>query len=122
MWKPAYKPRDYHEYLSAPKSYWCAPPHIKAKLCNGAGPDGKGWLVPDTIYGLRITEAATRVPVVRHVMLRLRYGRATAYYEAVCEFGTGAFEQARTARPQPSEYTNPDKHHVCIWPVEEERG
>ena len=50
--------RPYHEYLHAPASYWAAPPEVKETLCNGAGPDCIGWLVPDTIYGLRITEAA----------------------------------------------------------------
>lgn len=30
----------------------------KKKICNGAGPSGKGYLVPDTIYGLNITESA----------------------------------------------------------------
>ena len=53
------KPRPYHQYLTAPASYWKAPEQVKERLCNGAGPDGlPSWVVPDTIYGLRITEAA----------------------------------------------------------------
>lgn len=46
--------------LSAPAGYFTCPPAIKAKLCNGAGPGNSrfGWVVPDTIYGLSITEAA----------------------------------------------------------------
>lgn len=44
--------------LYAPAGYWALTPAEKAKLCNGAGPDNFAWLVPDTMYGLSITEAA----------------------------------------------------------------
>lgn len=43
--------------LYAPASYWDLSPIIKAKLCNGCGSKGFGWSIPDTMYGLRITEA-----------------------------------------------------------------
>ena len=42
--------------LVAPKEYWALTPKAKAAICNGAGPRGKGWTVPDTMYGLRVTE------------------------------------------------------------------
>ncbi len=57
-WWPRRIYRDYATYLEAPDSYWAAPPEIKKLLCNGAGPSGDGWLVPDTVYLVSITEAA----------------------------------------------------------------
>ena len=44
--------------LKAPESYLKATPEEKAKICNGAGAAGWGWTVPDTLWGLCITEAA----------------------------------------------------------------
>lgn len=38
--------------------YHKATPQQKKRVCNGAGPRNFGWLVPDTIYGLSITQAA----------------------------------------------------------------
>ena len=48
----------YAKLLIAPSSYWGATKEERAKVCNGAGPAGRGWLVPDTMWGLSITEAA----------------------------------------------------------------
>lgn len=45
-------------YLKAPDSYTYATEDTRARVCNGAGPEGLGWLVPDTLYGLKITDAA----------------------------------------------------------------
>jgi len=138
MWNPFNanrKPREYPQYLVAPAAYWQATPAQKALICNGAGPDRYAWLVPDTIYGLRITEAAnihdwmyvfgeteqekenadttfllnlfriinehtTTVPLAGWCMRWLRHRRAVAYYEAVCDFGHGAYKTARRARPR----------------------
>lgn len=50
--------RAYSQYLIAPSAYWKAPHDVKLLICNGAGPNHAGWLVPDTMYGLCITEAA----------------------------------------------------------------
>jgi len=44
--------------LNAPQSYLHATDAAKALVCNGAGPKGWGWAVPDTIYGLSIKPAA----------------------------------------------------------------
>jgi hypothetical protein len=44
--------------LYAPTGYWLLTPAEKAVICNGAGPKGYGWLVPDTLWGLSIKEAA----------------------------------------------------------------
>jgi hypothetical protein len=44
--------------LYAPKGYKDLNPTEKERICNGAGPAHFGWLVPDTIWGLSITEAA----------------------------------------------------------------
>ena len=41
--------------LRAPWSFIIASPAQRAKVCNGMGPKGAGWLVPDTFYGLRMT-------------------------------------------------------------------
>jgi len=44
--------------LRAPQSYHDATPEERAKVCNGCGVGGwKGLLVPDTIYGVTVTEA-----------------------------------------------------------------
>lgn len=42
----------------APAGYFLLTEEEKKEVCNGAGPKGIGWLVPDTIYGVSITEAA----------------------------------------------------------------
>lgn len=47
--------------LYAPYGYWKMKkeqPKTLADTVNGAGPRYFGWMVPDTIYGLRITAAA----------------------------------------------------------------
>ena len=44
--------------LWAPDSYEDATQEQIAARCNGAGPRGYGWLVPDRIYGVKITAAA----------------------------------------------------------------
>lgn len=44
--------------LYAPQSYLDAPPDLLARVCNGCGSArAKFDFVPDTVYGLRITEA-----------------------------------------------------------------
>lgn len=102
--------------LRAPKSYLEASPKIKSTICNGCGPKGwKAGLVPETIYGLNISEACnihdwmyykaeTEVDrleadlIFLTNMLRkiqsgswwlrfLRRRRALTYYSAVREFG-----------------------------------
>lgn len=47
--------------LFAPPEYWEMKrdsPKLLKKVCNGAGPKGFGFIIPDTLWGLRITEAA----------------------------------------------------------------
>jgi hypothetical protein len=44
--------------LYAPEKYWKMTPEEKSKICNGAGPKGFGWVVPDKIWGVCITESA----------------------------------------------------------------
>lgn len=107
--------------LYAPPLYWSLSPEGKASLCNGCGAKGYGWTVPDTIWGLSITEIcdihdvmyawgvdesdreeADRV--MKNNMLRkieaktkwrmlkmLRSRRALKYYWAVRSFGGPAF-------------------------------
>jgi hypothetical protein len=48
----------YKSILTAPTEYWPLDPSEKAYICNGAGPKGYEYMVPDTMYGLSITEAA----------------------------------------------------------------
>lgn len=44
--------------LFGPRGYWQLNPLEKAKICNGCGPGGVlAWLIPDTVWGLDITEA-----------------------------------------------------------------
>ena len=104
--------------LYAPQSYIQANPHDRTYRVNGCGPGG--WLnrlVPDTIYGLDVSEAcnihdwmyfvgltiedkerADRVMLNNLIRIidantsfgwlrRLRYRRARTYYDAVCTFG-----------------------------------
>jgi len=105
--------------LFAPEGYWKLTPEEKEKIVNGAGPKGYGWLVPDTIWGLSITEAAnihdfcyavgTTIDdkieadrIFMNNMVRLisagkwwlkglRMRRARKYYLAVKHFGGPAF-------------------------------
>jgi hypothetical protein len=107
--------------LYAPPEYWLLTPEEKARICNGAGPKGYGWAVPDTLYGLSIRSAADIHDYMYHVgttladkleadrvflnnMLRiigakthfkwlawLRTRRANKYYWAVDQFGGPAF-------------------------------
>ena len=44
--------------LWSPQSFKDATPEEIAATCNGAGPRGYGWMVPDNFYGLSITAAA----------------------------------------------------------------
>jgi hypothetical protein len=44
--------------LWAPAAYWSLDKKLKEEICNGAGPKGLGWLVPDRMYRLKITDAA----------------------------------------------------------------
>lgn len=44
--------------LYAPEGYWNLSNEEKKEICNGCGPKGLGgWVVPDTLYGLDISEA-----------------------------------------------------------------
>ena len=43
-------------WLQAPNSYWDATEEEKKKYCNGCGPKGAYFLIPDTLWGLNITE------------------------------------------------------------------
>lgn len=61
------KAGDSMSNLYAPKDYWNLAPKEKAKICNGAGPKGKGWAVPDTIWFLNITEPANIHDYMYHV-------------------------------------------------------
>ena len=48
-----------HQYgLCAPATFWAASADLKARVCNGAGPAGYGWLVPDYFMFLCMTAAA----------------------------------------------------------------
>lgn len=51
--------------LYAPMTYWSASADLRSRVCNGAGPAAESWfgkfvawLIPETMWGLRITEAA----------------------------------------------------------------
>lgn len=108
--------------LYAPQSYKNATDEEKASVCNGCGTEGwKGWIVPDTMWGLDISEAcqihdwmywegktiedkneADRVflnNLIRiieagsrwRIVKHLRMRRAFTYYQAVSIFGGPAF-------------------------------
>jgi hypothetical protein len=41
--------------LTAPSGFWKLSKAEKESICNGAGPKGYGYLVPDTMWGLNCT-------------------------------------------------------------------
>ena len=107
--------------LFAPESYWKAPASLVKEVCNGCGTKGLGgWLVPETLYGLSITEACqihdwmywegktifdkqsadraflnNMLRIIENesigILKQLRRGRAIKYYGAVVDFGGPAF-------------------------------
>jgi len=107
--------------LFATEAYKELPIDVKEKFCNGCGTKGLGgWLVPDTLYGLNITECCNIHDFMYHVgtkhrdkeiadrtflnnMIRVidaesisilkpfRRLRAMNYYSAVRDFGGTAF-------------------------------
>lgn len=113
--------------LYAPISYWEAGPADRAGICNGCGTKGLGgWLVPDTLYGLSITEACNihdwmyaqgdtiadkeqadraflnnMLRIIESKSIRIllwpRRMRAMKYYSAVRDFGGPAFWQGKNA-------------------------
>lgn len=114
--------------LYAPESYVTASPEVRKQVINGCGPGGwKVDLIPDSLYGLDISEAcnihdwmytagatlkdkaeADRVFLNNMIRLinskgsiwiikRLRLRAAKAYYEAVDHFGGPAFWEGKNA-------------------------
>ena len=111
--------------LHAPPSYWVLTAEQKASICNGAGPRGKGWMVPDTMYCLSVTEACNIHDYEYHVgtaeadrfaadlnllcnlaitilnagagvvLNRLRMARAVKYFLAVRYHGASAFDAGK---------------------------
>lgn len=108
--------------LYAPESYWAATPDELGQVVNGCGTSGwKGKLVPETLYGLSVSEScnihdwmyhhgkdindknvADRVflnNMIRTIedeggfclLRKLRLRRARLYYRAVENFGGPAF-------------------------------
>lgn len=107
--------------LFAPSLYQSLSPKEKLQICNGCGLKGFGWIVPDSMYGLDISEACNihdymysvgmdendRVEadrVFRNNLIRiieaktrwtwlkfLRKRRAVKYFWAVQNFGGPAF-------------------------------
>jgi len=116
-----YKGIDLREILFAPLEYWKLTTREHEEICNGAGPKGWGWIVPDTVWFLDITPVANphdfgyyigktiedknehdRIflnNLVRwilywtksKIMKWLRLGRANKYFSAVCIYGGPAF-------------------------------
>lgn len=105
--------------IEACPGFRMATPAERAEICNGAGPAGWGWIVPDTMWGLWITLAADihdwdyhwgKTPADRKaaddrfhrnlitlinaeggILRGPRYIRAYEYWLAVRIFGRGAF-------------------------------
>ena len=103
--------------LQAHNSYWDAPDSVKRKYCNGCGPKGAYFLIPDTLWGLNVTEPCNihdwcyRTRKTEHdrhdadmmfldnmlvlidenttsrLLKRLRRRRARTYYKVVHRFG-----------------------------------
>ena len=104
--------------LSGPPEYFDASADARAEICSGCGPEGFfGKLVPDTLYGLSITEAcnihdwryarrynrwladaeflANMLSLIESrpwsPLKPLRRYRAITYYSVVREFGIFAY-------------------------------
>ena len=58
-------------FTCAPSFYWELTEYAKKQICNGAGAKGWGWIVPDTIYGLSITEDAN----IHDFCYEMQYGK-----------------------------------------------
>ena len=43
--------------VRAPRSFFEADPEVRLQVCNGMGPKGYGWLVPDSMYLLEMGAA-----------------------------------------------------------------
>lgn len=122
------EPLNGKTHLFAPAPYWQLSEAQRAEICNGCGTKGLvGALVPDTIYGLRVTpacnihdfmyvlgatiadkESADRVffnNLLRLIdagtrwqwLKRLRATRARTYFQAVRMFGGPAFWEGKNA-------------------------
>ena len=119
---------DLQDILFAPPEYWKLTTKEHEIICNGAGPKGWGWIVPDTIWGLNITHIAgihdfgyytgktiedknehDRIflnNMVRwilywtkwKIMKWLRLGRAQKYFSAVCIYGGPAFWKGKNEK------------------------
>ena len=111
----------YADLLWAPAMYWELEEDEKDNICNGVGPKGYGWIFPETIWGLSMTEAADIHDYMYHVgkdiadkkqadlvflnnmnriinqetwfdwVKKIRLNRARLMYKAVDEFGEAAF-------------------------------
>jgi hypothetical protein len=100
------------EGLVAEHGFWALSTVDYEKICNGGGPKGWGWLIPDTMWGLSMTKAfdihdydyyiGTDKDVADLRMYknckalidrrggcfrRLRLMRLTLYYQAVSKLG-----------------------------------
>ena len=49
-------PEHLKKYIYAPPGYWTISPAEKARICNGCGAAGKRDYIPDSIFGLDISE------------------------------------------------------------------
>lgn len=61
MQEPVRLPRLYYDPetgLIAPASYLTNPIAVREAICNGAGPKGWGWSIPDSFLGRCVTQAA----------------------------------------------------------------
>lgn len=125
---PAKKDIEPLPLLYAPEEYWLLTDSERACISNGCGAKGIcGWIVPDRIWGLSITEAcnihdfmyfmgetkedkehADRVFLNNMLRLievntkwdwlkKLRAKRARTYYRFVCEYGGPAFWAGKNA-------------------------
>jgi len=107
--------------LTAPEEYRDLTPEQRKNICNGCGPKGRGFLIPDTMYGLDISEVCdihdfmyhmgetledkeeadrtmrnNLIRVIKHktnfqLLEWLRLKRANTYYSFVKDLGGPAF-------------------------------
>ena len=121
----------YADLLYAPAEYWELSPESKKEICNGVGPKGFGWIIPETVWGLSMTEAADIHDYMYHIgeilkdkeeadniflsnmiiiieketwfdwVKKIRLNRANLMYKAVDKFGKTAFWAGKTKCRKP---------------------
>jgi hypothetical protein len=86
--------------LEAPASFWDLTPERKAEICNGGGPKGWGWIVPDTMWGLSMTDVFDVHDFDYHIRTKKRVADKRMYSNLKAKINShgGFFRRLRLCR------------------------